>query len=139
MKRVKELTDELNTEKRRINVFLKEKSDKEKEIQILHAQLDTIQHKQQPSQIHPPQNQTLQLQLQRLTEENIHLNQQLTQQQQLTASSLINNGDSTNVQVRVLSDQIKKLSVDNANLEKKANSNELLAKEAHKEKDDLIR
>jgi hypothetical protein len=34
---------------------------------------------------------------------------------------------------------MKKLSVDNANLEKKANSNELLVKEAQKEKEDLIR
>jgi len=109
VKRVKELTDELNTEKipkkRRINDLLKEKNDKEREIQILHAQFDSVQHKQQPTQVNPQQIQTLQLQLQRVTEESLRL----THQQQLTATNLINNGDSSNVQVRVLSDQMKKI------------------------------
>jgi len=141
MKRVKELTNELNTEKRRNNDLLKEKSDKERELQILHAQLDSVQRKTESTQAHPQQQklQTLELQLKRLTEDNIHLNQQLAQQQQLTTSSLVNNGDSSNLKVQILNDQMKKLSVDNANLEKKANSNELLVKEAQKEKEDLIR
>ncbi len=141
MKRVKELTNELNTEKRRNNDLLKEKSDKERELQILHAQLDSVQRKPESTQVHPQQQklQTLELQLKRLTEDNIHLNQQLAQQQQLTTSSLVNNGDSSNLKVQILNDQMKKLSVDNANLEKKANSNELLVKEAQKEKEDLIR
>jgi hypothetical protein len=136
MRRIKELTDELNTEKRRNNELLKDKSDKEREIQILHAQLDSIHHKHEPTSSHSSQQklQTLELQLQRITEDNIRLNQQLSQQ--LTTS---NTGDSSNIKVQVLSEQIKKLSVDNGNLEKKAHSNELLAKEAQKEKEDLIR
>jgi len=121
MKRIKELTDELNTEKRRNNDLLKDKSDKEREIQILHAQLDTIQHQQEPTPAHPQQKiQTLELQLKRITEENIHLNHQLSQQQQLAASNLTNTDNSSNMRVQVLSEQIKKLSVDNANLEKKS-------------------
>jgi hypothetical protein len=140
MKHIKELTDELNIEKRRNNDLLKEKNDKEREIQILHAQLDSVQHKHEPTSAHPQQKiQTLELQLQRITEENIHLNHRLAQQQQLPASNLTNTGDSSNIQVQVLSEQIKKLSVDNAHWEKKAHSNELLAKEAQKEKEDLIR
>jgi chromosome segregation ATPase len=139
MKRLKELTDELNTEKRRNNDLLKEKSDREREIQILHAQLDSIQYKPEPTSPHSQQNiQTLELQLKRVAEENIHLNHQLAQQQQLTTSNLTNTGDLSNMKVQVLSEQIKKLSVDNANLEKKANSNESLAKEAQKEKERLI-
>ncbi|CAF3407819.1 unnamed protein product [Rotaria sp. Silwood1] len=143
MKRVKELTDELNTEKVRNNVLLKEKSEKEREIQQLHAQLDSVHHKHESINAHPQQQhqqiQKLELQLQRVTEENIHLNHQLAQQQQLAASNLIHTGDASNLKIQVLSDQIKKLSVDNGHLEKKAKSNELLAKEAQKEKEDLIR
>jgi len=132
MKRIKELTDELNTEKRRNNELLKDKSDKEREIQILHAQLDSIHHKHEPTSSHSSQQklQTLELQLQRITEDNIRLNQQFTTS---------NTDDSSNIKVQVLSEQIKKLSVDNGNLEKKAHSKELLAKEAQKEKEDLIR
>ncbi|CAF5052989.1 unnamed protein product, partial [Rotaria sp. Silwood1] len=52
---------------------------------------------------------------------------------------LINTGASTNVKDQVLCEQIKKLSIDNANFEKQAHRNELLAKEAQKEKEDLIR
>ena len=139
-KRVKELTAELNAEKRRNNELLKEKADKEREIQILHAQLDSTHHKVEStssSKGNPQQKlQALELQLQRVTEDNIHLTQQLAQQ---TASTLTSTSDAGNMKVQVLSEQIKKLSVDNANLEKKAHSNELLAKEAHKEKEDLIR
>jgi chromosome segregation ATPase len=141
MKRIKELTDELNTEKRRNNDLLKDKSDKEREIQILHAQLDSVLHKHEPtpSVVHPQQKlQTLELQLKRITEENIHLNHQLSQQQQQQFAAP-NPGDSSNMKVQVLSEQIKKLSVDNANLEKKVNSNELLAKETQKEQQNLIR
>jgi hypothetical protein len=136
MKRIRELTDELNKEKHRNNDLLKDKSDKEREIEILHAQLDSIHHKHEStSSSHPQQKlQTLELQLQRITEDNIRLNYQLSQQ--LPTSNI---GDSSNIKVQVLSEQIKKLSVDNANWEKKANSNELLAKEAQKEKEDLIR
>jgi hypothetical protein len=139
IKHIKELTVELNAEKRRNNDLLKEKIDKEREIQILHAQLDSTQQKTESSssKVHPQQKlQTLELQLQRVTEDNILLTQQLAQH---TASNLINTNDAVNMKLQVLSEQIKKLSVDNANWEKKANSNELLAKEAHKEKEDLIR
>ncbi|CAF4252289.1 unnamed protein product [Rotaria sp. Silwood2] len=144
MKRLKELTDELNAEKLRNNVLLKEKTDKEREIQIVHARLDSVQHKHEPINAHPQQHQQIQkleLQLQRVTEENIRLNHQLTQlqQQQLATSNTILTGDSSNLRIQVLTDQMKILSVDNAHLEKKAKSNELLAKEAQKEKEDLIR
>jgi DNA-binding MarR family transcriptional regulator len=62
--------------------------------------------------------------------------QQHFQQQQLSSLNFMNNnGDSTNIQVRVLSDQIKKLSVDNGNLEKQLKSKDLLIKE----KEDLLR
>ncbi len=79
MKRIKELTDELNTEKRRSNELVKEKADKEREIQILHAQLDSVQYKHEPtaSAVSQQKLHTLELQLQRVTEENIRLNQQL--------------------------------------------------------------
>lgn len=145
MKRVKELTDELNSEKLRYNVLLKEKTDKEREIQILHAQLDTIQHKHEPTQSHPQHQQqqkmqTLELQLKRITEENMHLNNQLQQQQQqFLASKSMNTGDGSNIQLQVLSEQVKKLSVDNAHLEKKAKSNELLTQEAQVKNENLTR
>ncbi|CAF0896295.1 unnamed protein product [Rotaria sordida] len=145
MKHIKELTDELNAEKLRNNVLLKEKNDKEHDIQMLHVRLNSIQHKHESINAHPQQQQQqiqkLELQLQRVTEENIHLNQQLAQhqQQQLVTSNLIHTGDSSNLRLQVLSEQIKKLSVDNAHLEKKAKSNELLAHEAQKEREDLIR
>jgi hypothetical protein len=140
MKRIKELTDEHNNDKRRINDLLKETNDKEINIQVLHAQLNASQHPQQ-------QLQTYQVELKRLSEENTQLKQHLTQQQQfqqqqqqLSSMNLINNnGDSSNVQVRVISDQIKKLSVDNGNLEKKLKAKDLLIKEGQKEKDDLLR
>ncbi|CAF5103509.1 unnamed protein product, partial [Rotaria sp. Silwood1] len=73
MKRVKELTDELNTEKVRNNVLLKEKSEKEREIQQLHAQLDSVHHKHESINAHPQQQhqqiQKLELQLQRVAED----------------------------------------------------------------------
>ncbi|CAF0838966.1 unnamed protein product [Adineta ricciae] len=134
MKRVKELTDELNAEKRRNHDLLKEKTDKERENQILHAQLDSVSHKSTPSQgaTQPQQQklQTLEMQVKRLTEENAQLQQQLT---------TTNTGDSNNLKFQLLSEQVKKLSMDNANWEKKAHSNDLLAKEAQKEKEDLLR
>ena len=141
MKRMKELTDELQKEKRRVNDLTREKSDKEREIQILHAQLDSAQHKQPVSNVQQQQhqNQTLQLQLQRVTEETIHLRQQLTQQQELATAHVSNNADTGNVQLRVMSEHMKKLSVDNASLDKKASRFESLAEEAQKQKDDLIR
>ena len=144
MKRLKELTDELNTEKRRINDLLKEKNEKERDIQILHAQLDAVQHKQQaaPSNSKPqPQNQEvqqLQVQLQRLTEENQRLTKQVAQQS-ASSNATSNGGDSNNAQVRVLSEQMKKLSVDNATLDKKAKSLESRVEEAQKQNEDLTR
>ncbi|CAF1431724.1 unnamed protein product, partial [Rotaria sp. Silwood1] len=82
--------------------------------QILHAQLHSVQHKHEPTQVNQLQQQeyiqTLELQLKRLTEENIHL---------------INTGASTNVKNQVLCEQIKKLSIDNANFEKQAHPQSL--------------
>jgi len=68
--------------------------------------------------------QTLELQIKRLTEENIHL---------------ISTGPSKNVKMQLLNEQIKKLSIDNDNWEKQAHNNELLAKQTQQEKEDLIR
>ena len=62
MKRIKELTDECNNDKRRINDLLKETNDKDINIQVLHAQLNACQHPQQ-------QLQTYQVEFKRLTEE----------------------------------------------------------------------
>ncbi|CAM4764507.1 unnamed protein product [Rotaria magnacalcarata] len=141
MKRIQELTDERNNDKRLINELLKEKNEKEINIQVLHAQLNACQHPQQ--QIHK-----YEAEYQRLTEENMQLKQRLThqqqhfQQQQQQYSSLNimnNNGDATNIQLRVLSEQTKKLSVDNANLEKQISAKDQLIKEVQKEKDDLLR
>jgi hypothetical protein len=146
MKRIKELTDECANDKRRINDLLKETNDKDINIQVLHAQLNSIQHPQQ-------QFQSFQVELKRLTEENMQLKQRVAQQQQhfqqqqqLSSMNLLNNNnnntppvDATNAQVRVLSEQMKKLSVDNGNFEKQLKAKELLIKEGQKEKDDLIR
>lgn len=144
MKRIQELTEERNNDKRRINDLIKEKNEKEVEIQVLHVQLNSFQHPQQ-------QIQKFEVEYKRLAEENIQLKQRLTQQQQhfqqqqqqqqqYSPLNLINNnGDVANVQLRVLSEQTKKLSVDNANLEKQLNTKDLLVKEAQKEKDDLLR
>jgi hypothetical protein len=142
IKRIQELTDERNNDKRRINELLKETNDKDLNIQVLHAQLSTIQHPQQ-------QMQTFQAEFKRLSEENMQLKQRLAQQQQqhfqqqqqLSSLNLVsNNGtDSANAQLRVISEQIKKLSVDNGNLEKQVKTKELLLKDGQKEKDDLIR
>lgn len=138
MKHIKVLTDELNNDKRRISELVKETNEKDRNIQVLHAQLNACQQPQQ-------QLQTYQAESKRLTEENNQLKQRLTQQQQqpqFSPMSLINNNNNTdpgNVQVRVLSDQIKKLSVDNGNFEKQLKAKELLIKEIQKEKDEVIR
>ena len=143
MKRIKDLTDECNNDKRRIGELMKEANEKDMSIQVLHAQLNSIQHPQQ-------QLQSYQVELKRVTDENIQLKQRIAQQQQhfqqqqqLSSMNLIsnnnnNNTDSTNIQVRVLSDQMKKLSVDNGNLEKQVNNKDLIIKELQKEKDDLL-
>jgi hypothetical protein len=130
MKLIKELTDERSNDKHRINELMKETNEKDLNIQVLHAQLNSRQHPQQ-------QIQSYQVEFKRLSEENMQLKQQQHfQQQQLSSLNFMNNnGDSTNIQVRVLSDQIKKLSVDNGNLEKQLKSKDLLIKE----KEDLLR
>jgi chromosome segregation ATPase len=134
-KRIKELTDELQNEKRRVNELSKDKSEKEREIQILHAQLDSIQTKQVSTSTSQQSHQVLQVPIQRLTEENA----QLRQQQEVTNAHAVSNGDGINIQLHVLNEQIKKLSVDNANLDKKANRYESLTDEIQKQKDDLTR
>ena len=128
MKRVKDLTDELNEEKRRNNELLKDKTVKEREIQLLRVQLDATQQNKSQTNQSQQQLQTLQVQLQRLTEENLRLTQQQLQ-----------SIDPSNAQLQVLSEQIRKLSVDNANLEKKLHSHENIVQEVQKEKDDLTR
>lgn len=146
MQRMKELTDELNHDKRRINDLIKDTNDKDLNIQMLRAQLNTIQHPQQQ------QMQTFQAEFQRLSEENgllkqrlsqqqQHFQQQQQQQQQFSPLSLANNsgGEAGNAQLRVISDQIKKLSVDNGNLEKQLKTKDVSLKEGQKEKDDLVR
>jgi hypothetical protein len=138
MKRIIELTDERNNDKRRIAELVKETNEKDNNLQVLRVQLNSVQHPQQ-------QLQSYQVEFKRLTEENMQLKQRLSQQHQqlsslnLTHNNNNNNNDSTNVQVRVLTEQIKKLSVDNGNLEKQLNTKDLVIKEAQKEKDDLLR
>jgi len=142
MKHIKDLTDELNNDKRRINDLVKETNEKDINIQVLRSQLSTVQHPQQ-------QFQTYEVEYRRLNEENMQLKQRLAQQQQhfqqqqqqLSSLNLINNNNTepTNVQARVLNDQIRKLSIDNGKLEKQLSAKELLTKEIQKEKDDLIR
>ncbi len=142
MKHIKDLTDELNNDKRRINDLVKETNEKDINIQVLRSQLSTVQHPQQ-------QFQTYEVEYRRLNEENMQLKQRLAQQQQhfqqqqqqLSSLNLINNNNTepTNVQARVLNDQIRKLSIDNGKLEKQLSVKELLTKEIQKEKDDLIR
>ncbi len=141
MKHIKDLTDELNNDKRRINDLVKETNEKDINIQVLRSQLSTVQHPQQ-------QFQTYEVEYRRLNEENMQLKQRLAQQQQhfqqqqqqLSSLNLINNNtEPTNVQARVLNDQIRKLSIDNGKLEKQLSAKELLTKEIQKEKDDLIR
>ena len=147
IKRVKELNEELNNEKRRINDLIKETNDKDRNIQLLHAQLTTIQHPQQ-------QMQTFQVELQRLSEENMQLKQHLAQQkqhfqqqqqqqqqQQFAPMNLAssNGGEPVNAQIRVLSEQMKKLSVDNGNLEKQLKARDASLKDTQKEREDLVR
>jgi hypothetical protein len=141
MKHIKDLTDELNNDKRRINDLVKETNENDINIQVLRSQLSTVQHPQQ-------QFQTYEVEYRRLNEENMQLKQRLAQQQQhfqqqqqqLSSLNLINNNtEPTNVQARVLNDQIRKLSIDNGKLEKQLSAKELLTKEIQKEKDDLIR
>jgi len=146
MKRMKDLNDELAHDKRRINELINDGKEKDFTIQGLRAQLNAFQHPQQ--QIQP-----YQLQIQRLTDENIQLKQRLSQQQQyiqqqLPSMNLLNNNNNnhnnsnsepSDVQLRVLSEQVKKLSVDNGNLEKQLKSKDQTYKDFQKEKDDLIR
>lgn len=126
MKRIQELTDELNNNKRQISDLLNEKNEKDNDIQVLRAQLNTYQPQQQ-----------IQAEFKRLTDENKQLKQQLAQQQYTSLSIINSNADTTNAQLRVLIEQTKKLSVDNANLEKQLQAKDLLIKEEQKAKDDL--
>jgi len=136
MKALKDLTNQLNAEKHRNNDLLKDKNDKEREIQILHAQLDSVQHRTEPSTVSPPV-QALEFQLKRITEENRLLTHQLAQQQQQLATSNLSNASI--MQVQVLTEEIKKLSVINGNLEKKVHGHDLLVQEAQKERENLLR
>lgn len=126
-KHFKDLGDALNVEKRRIQDLLHEKDDKEKTIQSLRNQLDGFQH----------QHQNLQLQIHNLTEENIQLNKRSTQHFQQPQA--MNTNDSTNAHIRLLREQIEKVSVKNGEYEKKIKANEALIEKYQKEKDDLIR
>ena len=155
-KYVRELTEELNNEKRRSNELQADRHSKEMNIQMLKAQIDALQQQQrqptnsnsqqQQQQQQQQQFQLLQSQLQRLTEENMKLSQQRSQQQhfqqqqpQLSSLNPMGSNDAGNMQVRVLSEQMKKLSVDNAAWEKKAEAHEVAFKQAQKEKDELLR
>lgn len=93
---MKELSDELNSEKVRYQQLLKEK---EREIETLRNQIQS-------------------------KSSNVQVRQE---------------NDDGNVQFRVLSEQMKKLSVDNANLEKKAGRFESMVEETKREKENLQR
>lgn len=137
MEHIRDLTDALENEKRRIHDLLREKDEKEKTIQLLRSQIDALQQHQNSSQLTNQQQhqfQSLQLQIQRLTDDNIHLNQRLSQQPQT-----MNANDSTNAHIRLLRDQLEKVSVKNGEYEKKAKANDALIEKHQKEKDELIR
>ena len=134
MSYIKGLTDERTKDKRRITELIQETNDKDRNIQVLHAQLNSIQHPQQQ------QIQSYQVEFQRLRDENTqlkqHLSQQHFQQQQQVApmNILPTNNESSDVQFRVLSEQVKKLSVDNGNLEKQLKARETAFRDFQKEK-----
>jgi len=122
-KQLKDLGDELNIEKCRIHDLLREKDEKEKMIELLRNQQ---QH----------QFQSLTVQIQRLTDENLQLNKRLSQQQQ---QQPMNTNDGTNAHLRLLQEQIEKVSIINGDYEKKIKANESLIEKNQKEKDELIR
>lgn len=103
---LKKVSEELNNEKRRSNELLKEKIDKERQIENLLSQVQSLSSKQN--------NESTQI---RSNQEN----------------------DYGTIQFQVLNEQMKKLSVENAVLEKKATRFEVLAEEAKKEKDEIRR
>lgn len=121
-KQLKDLGDELNIERRRIHDLLREKDENEKMIELLRNQQ---QH----------QFQSLTVQIQRLTDENLQLNKRLSQQQQQP----MNTNDATNAHLRLLQEQIEKVSIINGDYEKKIKANESLIEKNQKEKDELIR
>lgn len=94
---LKKISEELNLEKRRFNELLKEKLDKERQVEVLLSQVQSLSSKQ----------------------------------------SQDNGLDMGSIQFQVLNEQMKKLSVENANLEKKATRFEVLTEEAKKEKDEI--
>ena len=151
--RIKDLADQLNNEKRRVNDLSKAVNDKDLNIQALHARLDASQHQQPPAQLNAQQQnqfQTLQLQVQRLTEDNIQLTQRLAQQQQqqqktfqqqqqFSSLNAINPNDPVHMQNHILNEQMKKLSLANAEWEKNVKASQAVVQQAQKEKDDILR
>lgn len=123
-------------EKRRIQELLRERDDKEKMIQSLRNQFETFQQQRNAAQLTNQQQQqvqTLQMQNQRLTEDNLQLNKLLSQQQSL------NTNDATKMQLRLLQEQIEKVSIKNGDYEKKIKATEALIEKSQKEKDELLR
>ena len=153
MTRIKDLTDQLNNEKRRVNDLMRAVNDKDLNIQALHARLDVSKQQQPPTQLNAQQQsqfQTLQLQIQRLTEDNIQLNQSLAQQQQqqqqqhfqqqqFSSLNTINPNDPVHMQNRILNEQMKKVSLDNAEWEKTVKTKQALVQQVQKEKEDILR
>ena len=157
MARIQELTDQLNNEKRRVNDLMKAVNDKDLNIQALHGRLDASKHQQPPTQLNAHQQnqfQTLQLQIQRLTEDNIQLNQSLAQQQhqqqqqqkqqhfqqqQFSSLNTNNPNDPVHMQNRILNEQMKKVSLDNAEWEKNVKTSQALVQQVQKEKEDIVR
>lgn len=123
-------------EKRRIQELLRERDDKEKTIQSLRNQFDAFQQQRNSAQLTTQQQhqvQTLQLQNQRLTEDNLQLNKILSQQQSL------NTNDASKMQLRLLQEQIEKVSVKNGDYEKKIKVAEALIEKSQKERDEVLR
>ncbi|CAF0753192.1 unnamed protein product [Didymodactylos carnosus] len=124
MLNMKDLTIELNLEKKKTNDLIKQLNDKETEKQLLLQQFEA-KHKQEIQQMQQPQSTPLQQQqfikLQRLTEENEQLHHQLrTSQihQQQTSPALPSQLNDFKQQIQVLSAQSQQLAIKNGTLEK---------------------
>ncbi|CAF0746345.1 unnamed protein product [Didymodactylos carnosus] len=144
--RLKDLTNELNLEKKKTNDLIKQLNDKETEKQILLQQFDT-KHKQEmqmrQQQSLPPQQQQQQQQhmmaLQRLTEENQHLQQQLQAAQIHHQKASPQSASPSTGLVQMLTTQLEQTSVKNGNLEKQLTLGDKKIKDLQKEKDDLYK
>ena len=132
----------MNNEKRRISDLLREKNEKEHAIQVLRNQLSTVQHQQQPAiQMNAQQQhhyQELQKELQRSNEDNYQLSKRL-EQQKLSSSNHPNSSDSVQSQLQVMTNELKRLAMENSSWEKKVKANDEILKKSQEKHDQLYR